>query len=52
MTEYYVEVVAEFFKGYSVGAENVEEARAKAKEIFEYECSSDWYSLVLEAEEM
>lgn len=52
MTRYYVQVNAEFYKGYSVEADSEEEANEIAKENFEYDYSSGWDSLDLKAEEM
>lgn len=51
MTSYYVQVTAEFYKGYSVEADSEEEANEIAKEKFEYDYSSDWDSIELKAEE-
>ena len=52
MATYYVQVTAEFYKGYSVEAGSEEEANEIAKEKFEYDYSSEWDSLELKAEEM
>ena len=52
MSLYYVQVTAEFYKGYSVEADSEEEANEIAKENFEYDYSSEWDSLELNAEEM
>jgi hypothetical protein len=52
MATYYVQVTAEFYKGYSVEADSEEQAEDIAKENFEYDYSSGWSSLELKAEEM
>ena len=52
MATYYVQVTAEFYKGYSVEADSEEEAKGIARENFEYDYSSGWDSLELKAEEM
>ena len=52
MATYYVQVTAEFYKGYSVEADSEEEAKDIAREIFEYYYSSQCDSLELKAEEM
>ena len=52
MSEYYVQVTAEYYKGYIVEADSEEEAVEIAKENFEYDYSSDWNSLDAEAEEV
>ena len=49
---YYVQVTAEFYKGYPVEAGSEEEAKGIARENFEYDYSSGWDSLELKAEEM
>ena len=51
MSSYYVQVNADFYKGYSVEADSEEEALEIAKENFEYDYSSDWDSLDMKAEE-
>ena len=48
---YYVQVNADFYKGYSVEADSEEEALEIAKENFEYDYSSGWDSLDMKAEE-
>ena len=52
MTTYYVQVTAEFYKGYSVEADSEEEAKDIARENFEYDYSSKWDRPKLKAEEM
>ena len=52
MATYYVQVTAEFYKGYSVEADSEEEAKDIASENFEYDYSSEWDRLKLKAEEM
>ena len=52
MTEYYVQVTAEYYKGYTVEADSEEEAVEIAKDNFEYDCSSGWNSLDMKAEEI
>ena len=52
MTEYYVQVTAEYYKGYTVEAESEEEAMEIAKDNFEYDYSSGWDSLDVKAEEI
>ena len=52
MTEYYVQVTAEYYKGYIVEADSEEEAVEIAKDNFEYDYSSGWDSLDLKAEEI
>ena len=52
MALYYVQVIAEYYKGYTVEAESEQEARDIAKENFEYDHSSGWDSLELNAEEI
>ena len=42
MSTFIVDVVAEFYKTYSVEASSQEEAEELAMEAFNYECSSDW----------
>lgn len=52
MTKYYVQVTAEYYKGYTVEAESEEEAQDIAEENFNYDHSSGWDSLELSAEEL
>ena len=52
MPSYYVQVNADFYKGYSVEAESEEEAMEIAKENFEYHYSSGWAHIDLKAEEI
>ena len=52
MPSYYVQVSADFYKGYSVEAESEEEAMEIAKENFEYDYSSGWAYIDLKAEEI
>ena len=52
MPTYYVQVNADFYKGYSVEADNEEQAMEIAKENFEYDYSSYWDSLEVKAEEI
>ena len=52
MASYYVQVTADFYKGYSVEADSEEEAKDIAIENFEYDYSSGWDSLELKAKEM
>ena len=52
MTEYYVQVTAEYYKGYTVEAESEEEAVEIAKDNFEYDYSSGWDNIDLKAEEI
>ena len=52
MTEYYVQVTAEYYKGYTVEADSEEEAVEIAKDNFEYDYSSGWDSLDAKAEEI
>ena len=52
LTTYYVQVTADFHKGYSVEADSEEEALEIAKENFEYDYSSGWDSLEMKAEEI
>ena len=52
MASYYVQVTAEFYKGYSVEADSEEEALEIAKDNFEYDYSSGWDSLDMKAEEI
>ena len=52
MSSYYVQVNADFYKGYAVEADSEEEALEIAKENFEYDYSSGWDSLDMKAEEI
>ena len=52
MATYYVQVTAEFYKGYSVEADSEEEAKDIARENFEYDYSGGLDNLELKAEEM
>lgn len=52
MSSYYVQVNADFYKGYTVEADSEEEALEKAQEHFEYDYSSYWDSLDMKAEEI
>ena len=52
MATYYVQVTAEFYKGYSVEADSEDEALEIAKDNFEYDYSSGWGSLDMKAEEI
>ena len=52
MSSYYVQVNADFYKGYSVEADNEEEALEIAKENFEDDYSSGWDNIDLKAEEI
>ena len=52
MTTYYVQVTADFYKGYSVEADSEEEALEIARDNFEYDYSSGWDSLDMKAEEI
>ena len=52
MASYYVQVTAEFYKGYSVEADSEEEAKDITRENFEHDYSSKWDSLDMKAEEM
>lgn len=52
MSSYYVQVTAEYHKGYTVEADSEEEALEIAKENFEYDYSGGWDSLDLKAEEI
>ena len=52
MSSYYVQVNADFYKGYSVEAGSEEEAMEIAKESFEYDYSGNWDSLDMKAEEI
>ena len=52
MATYYVQVTADFDKGYSVEADSEEEAKYISKENFEYDYSSGLDNLELKAEEM
>jgi len=52
MTEYYVQVTAEYYKGYTVEADSEDEAMEIAKDNFEYDYSSGWDSLDVKAEEI
>ena len=51
MTEYYVQVTAEYCKGYTVEADSEYEAVEIAKDNFEYDYSSGWDNIDLKAEE-
>ena len=52
MSSYYVQVNADFYKGYSVEADSEDEALEIAKENFEYDYPSGWDSLDMKAEEI
>ena len=52
MSSYYVQVNADFYKGYSVEADSEEEAVEIAKDNFEYDYSSGWNNIDLKAEEV
>ena len=52
MPSYYVQVNADFYKGYAVEADSEDEAMEIAKENFEYDYSSDWDNLEVKAEEI
>lgn len=52
MTAYYVQVTADFCKGYSVEADNEDEALEIAKENFEYDYFTVWDNLDMKAEEI
>ena len=52
MPTYYVQVNADFHKGYSVEADSEDEALEIAKKNFEYDYSSDWAYIDLKAEEI
>ena len=50
--QYYVQVTAEFYKGYTVEADSEDGAKEIAMENFNYDVSSEWDSLETKAEEL
>lgn len=52
MPEYFVQITAQYYRGFVVEADNEDEAKEKAQDKFEYECSSYHDSLEMKVEEL